>query len=337
MRKKYLLRFTPLEPYFLGGENTFRVNQRSKYFAASLPVPSATTVLGTLRYLLLELNGALNSDGKYTPQQQQVCDALIGPKSYCVGGENKFGKLLSVSPVFLTDGEAFYIKTPLNCKVACLQTNYQAMELGQQQYATSFGCSLRFPLPGNYSAKDTVSEQSYMRLSDGKILNDLFLPVTKVGITKGKPDQAFFKKTYYSLKKGFSFAVIAEFDGDLSAENTFCHMGREKSPFLLQATETDLDIESEIKVSLAARSGTAFYYVFGDTFVQDPFSYSDFALVQTAYVRMLRSDIRNQALNVTCSDAFYQLLRAGSVLYGDDLHNGFETNMGYNKIINIEV
>lgn len=337
MSKKYLLRFTPLEPYFLGGENTFRVDERNKYFASSLLIPTATTILGALRYALLELTGTLNTNGKYTQLQKQTCDALIGPKSYCVGGENTFGKIKSISPVFLTDGEAFYVKTPLNCKASCIQTQYQAMELSQERYNTSYGNSIRFPVAGEYSTKDTVSDQSYMRLSDGKIFDDLFLQEERVGIAKSKHDKAFFKKTYILLKEGFSFAAIAEFEEDTPIRNTFCYMGREKSAFLLQAAETDIDIEAEIRTSLLKRTTTPFHYVFGDTFVQEEQSYSDFALLQTAYVRMLQSNIESSVLKVTCVNEFFQLIRAGSVLYADDIRNSFETNFGYNKIIKVEV
>ena len=114
-------------------------------------------------------------------------------------------------------------------------------------------------------------------------------------------------------------------------------MGREKSAFLLQAEETELDIEEEICSSLAARTTTPFYYVFGDTFVEKEVAYSDFALIQTAYVRMLQSKVENSTLKVTCVNDYYPLIRTGSVLYADDLHNSFETNFGYNRIIKVEV
>ena len=337
MHKKYLLRFTPLEPYFLGGENTFRVDERSKYFISSLLVPSATTILGTLRYVLLEQTGMLRPNGKYTPEQKLACDALIGAQSYCVGGENAFGKLKSISPIFLTDGEALYIKTPQNCKAACTQMTYQAMELSQHRYATSCGSSIRFPLTDDYSAKKPVSDQSYMRLSDGKIFGDLFLREERTGISKSKPDKAFFKKAYISLKEGYSFAVIAEIEADVPLHNTICYMGREKSAFLIQVEETELDIEAEIRSALSARTTTAFYYVFGDTFLEKEVSYSDFAMLQTTHVRMLQSKVESSTLKVTCVNDFYPLVRAGSVLYADDLHNSFETNFGYNKIIEVEV
>lgn len=336
MNKKYLLRFTPLEPYFLGGENTFRVDERSRYYANSLLIPTASTILGALRYMLLEQTGNLNANGKYTDAQKQVCDALIGPGSYCVGGANTFGKIKSISPVFLTDGREFYIKTPQNCQSACTQTQYRALTLGQQRYTTSFGSTIRFPLSGEYSSKHTVSEQSYMRLSDGKILCDLFQSIDRAGISKGKLENAYFKKTYTSLRSGFGFAVIAEFEEDISIRDTFCYMGRERSAFLLQATETDMDIEARIRACLAPRTDTSFYYVFGDTFVEQDITYTDFALLQTAYTRMLRSRI-GSSLQITCTSEFYQLVRAGSVLYADDLRNGFETDFGYNRIIKIEV
>lgn len=337
MCKKYLLRFTPLEPYFLGGENTFRVDEANRYFASSLPVPTASTIIGALRYMLLELTGTLNTDGRYTDEQKAACDAVIGPKSYRVGGDNNFGKLLSVSPVFLTDGKDFYIKTPRNCKSSCTETQYQAIALSTERYTTSFATPIRLPLAGEFSAKNTVSDQSYMRLSDGLIFNDLFLQVEKVGISKAKLDKAFFKKAYISLKEGFSFAVIAEFEDDVLVQDTFCYMGRERSVFLLKAEPTDISIEEEIQTALAARTNTTFYYVFGDTFVQEQPTFSDYAMFQTAHVRILQSKIERSTLRVTCANEFYHLIRAGSICYADDIRNNFENNYGYNKIIKVEV
>ncbi|MEG2717669.1 MAG: hypothetical protein RR961_10055, partial [Eubacterium sp.] len=56
----YIITFTPEEPYFLGNERTFSFGdnkdkqQRSgKYHIESDKIPSQTTLLGTLRYLLL--------------------------------------------------------------------------------------------------------------------------------------------------------------------------------------------------------------------------------------------------------------------------------------------
>ena len=42
---KYIIKLTPLEPYFFGGENTFRFDEeeikKSNYFIKSLRVPPA--------------------------------------------------------------------------------------------------------------------------------------------------------------------------------------------------------------------------------------------------------------------------------------------------------
>lgn len=337
MSKKYLLRFTPLEPYFLGGENTFRVDERNKYYASSLLIPTASTIIGTLRFTLLELAGVLNTDGKYTAEEKRICDLLIGAGSYSVGRPNSFGKIKSISPVFLSDGKDIYIKTPQNCKASCVGDHYMAIELSQERYCTSFENPIRLPLPGEYSVKSTVSEESYMRLFDGKIVTDLFSWVERVGIAKAKSDKAFFKKRYVSLKKGFSFAVVADLEDDVPLRETFCHMGREKAAFLLSAEETDIDIDLEIQTALSSRTNTAFNYAFGDTFVFENQTFSDFAMLQTVYVRMLRSRVEGDALKVTCANDFYQLMRAGSVFYADDIQSGAETNYGYNRIIKIEV
>lgn len=337
MTKKYLLRFTPIEPYFLGGENTFRADETSKYYATSLFVPTATTIIGTLRYTLLKLCGVLNINGKYTEAEKQVCDALVGATSYTVGGNNDFGKIKSISPLFLMQGDDIYIKTPLNCKTDSNQSHYRAIRLGQQRYLTSFGTTIRFPLEEEYSTKQTVSDQSYMRLSDGAIVNDLFGQVERAGISKSKVDKAYFKKTYTSLKEGFSFAVVAEIEEDVPVRDTICHMGREKSVFLLHAQETDLDIEAQIKSSLARCTDDTFYYVFGDTFVLDGYTYSDFAMVRTEHIRMLQTQYTNNALKITCINRFHQIIKSGSVFYGDDACNDTQTQYGFNKIIKIEV
>ena len=57
---KYLITFTPMEPYFFGGERTFGFGKESDrkppYYIVSEKKPSQPTLFGTLRYIILSQN-----------------------------------------------------------------------------------------------------------------------------------------------------------------------------------------------------------------------------------------------------------------------------------------
>ncbi len=334
MSRKYLVRFTPIEPYFFGGENTFRVEEKNKYYSSSLLIPSASTILGTMRYILLEQNGLLNTNRRYTNEEKEKCSALIGPHSYNARGSNSFGKIKSVSPLFLTDGKDFYVKTPLNCKSKSIKTQYEPITLSSVGFETSFG-STRFPAEEEFKSKNKVEANSYTRLSDKKIFNNLFLPYEKVGVAKAKNDEAFFKKKYFVLKDGFSFAIVVELEDDVVLENSLCYMGREKSAFILNVEETLVNIEKEISSSLGSVAEEGFFYFFGDTIVAEAATYSDFAMVDTENIRMLQTKTHKEILTTTCITEFYQVIKAGSVTYAQDIKNDNDTSYGFNKIIKI--
>lgn len=51
---KYLIKLRPLEPYFFGDENTFRIGEENRYYISSILTPAASIILGTFRYELLK-------------------------------------------------------------------------------------------------------------------------------------------------------------------------------------------------------------------------------------------------------------------------------------------
>ena len=65
----------------------------------------------------------------------------------------------------------------------------------------------------NYDAKTGISN-SYMNIDTQKIIDgdEIFGSVTRVGIDKKKNDEAFFKKEFRTLKKGWSFGVYLTLD-----------------------------------------------------------------------------------------------------------------------------
>lgn len=336
MSEKYLVRFTPREPYFFGGENTFRTGDTSRYYISSLTEPSASTLIGVLRYVLLEQNGLLKTNGKYSPAEKAACDELIGPSSFTVGKKNSFGKLKSISPLFLTCGSDFYIKTPLNCRASGVGKAYEPFAMSDEAVFTSFGKKMRFPLKDEYKCKNPVSGESFMSLSDRSIIDELFLRTERVGIAKKLKENGFFKKEYCLLKEGFSFAVVIELEDGVKLGDGLCYMGREKSAFSLSVEKTELNIEKLICECLAKASDDEFYYVFGDTFVEETFEYTDFAMIRTDVIRMLSTKTEKDTLKITCCNEFYQVLKAGGVMYANDITVSGDTEYGFNKIVKVE-
>ena len=78
---KYLITFTPMEPYFFGGERTFGFGKESDrkppYYIVSEKKPSQPTLFGTLRYIILSQNNAL-----FDQKGAAKAGELVGAESF---------------------------------------------------------------------------------------------------------------------------------------------------------------------------------------------------------------------------------------------------------------
>lgn len=332
---KYLVKLTPLEPYFFSGENTFRIKGASpleseSYYISSLAIPAQPTVLGTLRYVLLEQNGLLNTDRVYPDRSKQ--NELIGEKPYMVDAESRLGKFISASPLFIMDrDDKMYIPTPLNHNAT--GTYYSPIELTETTLNTSDG---NIRVPKKYDVKTHtgfMSENSYMCLSDRRIVNDLFESCVRVGIDKHKTDEAFFKKVYMTLKEGFSFAFEVTLDTEL--RDTVCYMGREKSCFRLEAVRIG-DSES-IEKKIETVSGNGVWYAFSDLVLKDKLSYTDYSVVKTGTLRTLSSSYGDDnKLKIRAGEKLYNVIKAGSVFYFDiDKELFYNDCYGLNRLVKL--
>lgn len=334
---KYLLKFQPLEYYFFGGENTFRINKKSDYYISSLPYPSMTTIIGALRYEVLKQNGALKIDGKYDSEQKKKCNALIGEASYCVEGDNSFGAIKDISPLFITMGDDILIHTPKNRKANKDKSVYEPI-VPVNEYKTSCGNIKISDSLDLFDAKQTVYETDFIKLSDKSVVNDLFSEDEKIGIDKNKKDDAFFKMKMvnFNLKKykDCAFAVVAELDDSITFGDSVCYMGRARSAFKLTVEKTDLDIKETVRTALSEKGGH-YYYLLGDVFLKDSINYSASAMISLDTTRMLSTEI-NDGVKISCCPKIYQYISAGSVFYADDINNSkYPENYGYNTIIEI--
>lgn len=76
MAKKYRVELKPLEPYFFAGEKSFGFGKKKKqsynnYFIRSELFPTQTTLLGTIRYLILKKYNLLTTKDYSNEKEQE--------------------------------------------------------------------------------------------------------------------------------------------------------------------------------------------------------------------------------------------------------------------------
>lgn len=333
---KYLIKLTPIEFYFFGDENAFHYDENAKknnsYYAKSIPIPPQTSIIGMLRYVLLEQSGFLKADGRYNEEEKRKMDDLIGESSYGIEKIETLGKIKEISPLFIVDTEGNkYIKTPLNHKTS--EKYYTPIRLADKVVQTSEGL-IRLPENQEFNPKKTVG-LSYISMSDGLVIENLFETDERVGIDKAKRDEAFVKKLYYKLKEGYSFAVIVELEDGIDLNDTICYMGREKSSFRVDVIKDVEDFEFHKFVNT---NGMKFYYALSDLILKEKIEYNGFAMVEVGSLRVLTTKIKNNCLKKTREQQFYNVIKAGSVFYEKPKNDCFYGEQyGLNKLKEIGV
>lgn len=347
---KYLIKLKPLEPYFFGDENTFRIGEENRYYISSMLTPSASTILGTLRYELLKSKNLL-VNGNNDAEKNFEREKLVGASSYKVGNDNTectFGAIKSISPLFLMKGDEVLIKAPLSHKVGqdvekC--EKYTPMQFSGTKFATNHH-DLELPKEGEFIAKKAVGEDWYMNLSTSDIyrgeisINEkskpIFDKVLRVGI--GRKEKDFFKKEYIMLHPKLCFGVTTDIECYIEDKTTdICYMGREKSPFVYTVEKTDISVETRIVDCLGKNNPKSFYYVFGDAFINGG-EQNCFSVLRTGSIRMLSSETKNGKLSLSKGNSLYNTVQAGSVLYCEEMPTVIKCggNFGFNSVIKIQ-
>lgn len=344
--KTYLVTFKPVEPYFFGNEKTFvypksqsaeeNANQpqvSNRYFIQSEYVPSQSTVLGALRYILLPVK---KSDWKYDDAEKERNSQTVGPKSFDPLENNSFGKIRKISPVFLHDGTAALIPAPFDhivYKDAGKQVkNERYTPFSKYTKVKSLGKDCFYA--EEYNAKAGVT-CDYIKLSDGTIVDacSLFGDVKRVGINRVADNKGLFKKTYRELAQGYAFAVYLTLEDDLVPEDGFAYLGQGKSSFVVSFIEEENTINDKIRDYL--RDGVV--YFFGDAFVNsDIYEKCLFSVTKTKTYRSFKKN-RN---TVVKGSKLYNLISAGSIFIPSDkeefaklVENSNLNQIGYNETI----
>ena len=340
---KYLVKMTPIGQYSFGNEQGFKYpgeteTGKESYLVRSEEIPEQTTILGLLRYLVLQSQGFLKTDFHYTPEQQKKMEKYIGARSFSFQTKEiqDFGYIQKISPVFLVnEKEEILIRNPYHNKAS--KKGYEPIQMEEEIIETSAG-KIIMPKIGEYNAKNGYAN-GYYNLTTGDIEQDLFKTYLMSGNRKNdrkdSDKECYFKRELKTLKEGYSFAVFADVT-ELPA-NTIAYMGKKKSVFLVESKEVQNINLKEMVEACFKSSNDVWYYALSDLMIEQSVKYDTFCIVEQKYQRNLETVYKeqNHLQKLKKSEIRYNLIQRGSVFYQNcnlNLSNPNHTKIGYNKI-----
>lgn len=243
MSKTALVTFTPLEPYFFGGETTHGNGRERNYYSKSNLYPQQTTICGTLRHLLCK-NGLEFGSHSFTPNDEKLIE---------------YGELMSVSSLFLKNSSGQYFlrqaidRNTRNSALPLETTGTNAevlLDNGALDFPSNWQPASRWT---GFAPKEKLADEWVS--SDGKMSvkpEDIFKVFSRPGIPKQeirnpKPDgPGLFKQDLVRLENGWAFCVLAEFSDavvleEINGQNF--QLGGEKSIFHIAVEEASQTFE----------------------------------------------------------------------------------------------
>ncbi len=262
--KTYLIKLTPIDPYYFGTDVTFGEDGKH-YYVRGRKLPQQTTLLGWLRYELLVQNGKL---GDGTNPEEIDLVGLRGFDRFTKSFQN-YGRIKNISPVFIADNTNFYIPqakdwanvmesgkrigikpliTTISNKVhSSFMHKYRrggvTQYIGDQLFKDKDGlCSLWLKNDGIGLLLDEYTHDLSDRFFGAH--NGFFTTRMQTGNKKNADDETrekdgYFRQEYYHLLAGFSFAFLAELDlaPEVKLLDRITQMGGEQSSFKMEIEE----------------------------------------------------------------------------------------------------
>ncbi|MDP3453133.1 MAG: type III-B CRISPR module-associated Cmr3 family protein [Bacteroidales bacterium] len=226
----YKITLVPLERFFFGSDNTFGKKNQENYFVKSMHFPQQTTLLGTLRYLLLKHFGLMDADGKVSNLDAE--EKLIGCSGFSViKGHNKYGIINNISPLFITGPKGDYVVNSREYGLDWVVDEFsreKKQDLIPLYYKLQNGSSKlhslksHIPFLSGITSKTVIPELllcvrsgeikhlNYNPLLELDPQNGIFIEEQQVGINKKEPDNALFKQIGYRLADGYGFSFYSE-------------------------------------------------------------------------------------------------------------------------------
>ncbi|MDD6079746.1 MAG: type III-B CRISPR module-associated Cmr3 family protein [bacterium] len=334
----YLVRLTPLAPYFFGGENTFDEGAKANYLARSNQMPSQATLLGVMRYVVLRQRGLLGL------KNQAACEKVIGPSSFSFdqsaepeGREADYGIIARLSPLFLRDNKEgdYFTAMPLDDSMdfgmeagrSYLSGKVlDAIPCAKDLNVKTYDHYLHFVNPDRERLADRLKE----RHPDEPVLQMVFHEEEQIGITKNKKERhgtdedAFFKQILVTLHTDLSFAFVVETYEPIQTETDMVFMGANRSMFKMEISQPDSlpDFFAADERNYFARLARPDrYLLLSDAYLQpELWQKARFVWGQAVAYRAIKSQVRNGlSWKKPKKSALYRLQARGSVLRGAHL------------------
>lgn len=269
----YLFKLTPIERFFFGGSVTFGEGEKRNYFVRSLYFPQQTTLLGTLRYMLLKKQNLMDENGKVIDNKKTEAEGAIGPSGFnhSLKTGADFGKIKKLSPVFLSgpNGEEYFAQSREYAfkSIEDEITGEMQQELIPLHLKYRMGAKADHKGIGyfdNYNSKCIMPDllvnartgqmhyYEYNAELKSNPLNGFFVPHFQTGnmLPKNNTDEnkenGFYKQVGYSLLPGFSFAFYADIENveELEKFNSIIRMGADESYFKLEIESKGINLDS---------------------------------------------------------------------------------------------
>lgn len=275
MSNTYLITLTPLDWYFFGGEKTFG-EDNAEYFVHSIKLPQQSSILGMLRFQLLKQKGWLF--GKGGDKEDPKIKNLIGKDSFSIKENHTFGKIKSISPVCIYNGdkekqERFYIPQALDHN---LKISVESHDQPKERVCLNGCIKNSLVLSGDtYDSKTNTSWCEWRNVVEDVIKeNDIWTSKSQVGIKKTDSrdnEKAFYKQTVLKFRDKFCFAFWVDLDEVL--ESDFVFLGAERSCFRMDVKPVaEGDAKSAYKRICSERNKNVCLdrlEIYGDTYVED--------------------------------------------------------------------
>lgn len=320
---KITLKFTPQENYFFGSENK-KADGTDNYFLKSSALPQPTTILGAIRYwMLLNADDTIFNNNKINDKNKAA--VLIGDRSFSIGTTDfKFGKLLSVSNLFLLNGEN---KKHL---IAPYWKDKKDQELVWNK-------ELNAAILPSYNAKKYYTK-SFISAEEKELQqDDIFKEIIDSHNRKNNREvgdkNAYFKTQFYALKNKFSFGVQIEVDNEFKFKDAlFMKMGGENKLFKVEALKDNELPSNEVILEKYKHPSLYKLVLTSDTYMDAPdFSSCLFKYITTKPFRSLYTKVDEtenySALSkdnnkvVKSSQNLLQLIETGSIFYFNNKNN----------------
>ena len=370
--EKYLVKLTPLDYFFFGGENTFggRDGSQSNYLVRSQYYPQQTALLGLVRHQLLLQNGLLVND-QITNHQEAAL--LIGERSFyhSEGANPSFGAIRSLTGLMYARRDDFYFPAGRTYGYDPDTNTLKKLKLTQQA---------GLPLLKDYSEKGGVlnllgakGKNKLMTYEEHLLENidSCYLSKRQQGIHKnyqGKTEEkAYFIQTVFKLTSDCAFAFVVELATTVPGTSKpvqlqsqrMVRFGGEQSTFRMEVTPFQGEVEKQYPVYEA----DAHYHqiiLLSDAYLPEyvPGQSAYFANTAITDFRCLQTEVRHTSNYATLgakSSASQRpvykskklsLLQRGSVFYGKD-HQSLESlaasleketafrTIGYNQYVTV--